>query len=185
LTIPSDGDLAPTFEVTPLTGATRALEDLLEAGPVLLAFMKTECATCNLCFPFIESIWRHYQEFVSPEKMQLGVLAVSQSSEQDTRAFFEQHHLSFPCVLETDELAISRSYELETTPTLILLSGREKLRRDAETVEPQEGRRVLATMEGWDKLAFDTLNDQIAARVGALPADSPPGYAEAPDTKPG
>ena len=117
--------------------------------------------------------------------MRLAVLAVSQDSHEATTAFLKLYALSFPFVLDTDALAISRLYELETTPTLIFLAGREKLQRDADTVERQNAFRVMAVMEGWDKIAFEAVNDQMAARLGALPCDTPAGYADVPDAKPG
>ena len=47
------GARAPEFSLKGTDGRTYALADALARGPLLLAFFKTTCGTCDLAFPYI------------------------------------------------------------------------------------------------------------------------------------
>ena len=49
---------APQFDLPGLAGDRTSLPDLLVSGPVLLAFFKVTCPTCQLTFPFLERLHR-------------------------------------------------------------------------------------------------------------------------------
>ena len=183
--MPDEGDIAPDIEVVSQAGERHTLDAALQAGPVLLCFFKRECATCGLSFPVIERIWRHYRDHQSPEGMGLVVWGVSQDDVGETQAFVAEHELSFPVLLDGKALAASRAFAIESTPSLFLLAGREKLQFDSKDVDPEDARRVMAVMvEGWSRSDFSTINDEIAVRIGTLPAEPFEGL-EVPETRPG
>ena len=49
----SAGKTAPTFQLATTTGERLSLPEALADGPVLLAFFKVSCPTCQFTFPFL------------------------------------------------------------------------------------------------------------------------------------
>lgn len=185
MAVPAVGDLAPAFSAADVDGARHSLATALESGPVVLCFFKSECGTSELALPFVEKVWRANREHASPEGMRLSVWGVSQDDADTTRDFAKTLDLSFPLLLDDAGFPASRAYDIEATPTVFLLEGREKLRRDSHTVDADEARRVLGLMEGWNREAFSVIVDEIAARIGNLPAEPFEGNHSVPDRRPG
>ena len=48
------GTRAPEIRATELDGTQVAVSDLLARGPVLAAFFKVSCPTCQYTFPFLQ-----------------------------------------------------------------------------------------------------------------------------------
>ena len=85
------GRVAPPFELTSMEGETYSLESLLAKGPVLGAFFKVSCPTCQYTFPFLERLYT-----------QLGangalVVGISQDSPRDSQKFAKQFGVPSPC----------------------------------------------------------------------------------------
>jgi len=54
------GAKAPDFELKTLDGKRGSLGEELSRGPVVLAFFKASCPTCQYAFPFLERLHRAY-----------------------------------------------------------------------------------------------------------------------------
>jgi len=53
MTALATGTKAPEFELKTLDGKKFSLRDELANGPVVLAFFKVSCPTCQYTFPFL------------------------------------------------------------------------------------------------------------------------------------
>ena len=101
------GSAAPPFKL-----GSFSLENLIE--PVLLAFFKISCPTCQLTFPFL-------QRFVS--RGGPSVVGVSQDDAAGTAEFNEAFGVQFLTVQDpaADGYPVSAAYELEHVPSLFLV----------------------------------------------------------------
>jgi peroxiredoxin len=54
------GTLAPDFTLPTMDGKKFSLSEALARGPVLAAFFKVSCPTCQYAFPFLERIYKSY-----------------------------------------------------------------------------------------------------------------------------
>lgn len=109
----AEGQAAPAFELRLAHGGVKSLADLSAAAPVLLAFFKVSCPTCQLTAPYIERYFRENG---------LGVAGVSQDAAEPTRAFGKRFGLTFPLLLDDPRLyAASNAYGLTHVPSLFLV----------------------------------------------------------------
>ena len=168
--LPAVGAPAPEFTLPDLDGHPVALADLLRSGPVGLFFLKAGCGASDLAAPAVEPIWDGYSGQVSPEGTRLSLLCVSQDAPATAREEHARLRLSAPMVSD-EGLRVSAAYDLQSTPTFILLAGEERLRADAIEVAPAAARRVVDVVEAWSRDAYVLLSEEIAARVGAIPVD--------------
>jgi peroxiredoxin len=133
----SAGSRAPAFTLRDFEGKSHSLEQVLKKGPVLLAFFKGSCPTCQFTFPFLV---RLHQGIEDGNHVQ--VWGISQNGAGDTRAFARELGIRFPLLLDEDGYAVSNAYGITNVPTLFLvapdgsvrLSGMGFSRRDIETV---------------------------------------------------
>jgi peroxiredoxin len=111
------GNAAPNFSLKSLDGKEFSLCSALEKGPVLLAFFKIGCPTCQYTFPFIE---RLYQRFKSPS---ISIVGISQNGAEKTANFNREYGVTFPVLLdeESKSYVVSNAYGLTNVPTLILV----------------------------------------------------------------
>src|SRR2546422_9670437 len=110
------GKTAPPIELTNAEGKSYSLKSALAQGPVLTAFFKVSCPTCQFTLPFIE---RLYQQF---RGRNVQVWGVSQDNERDTQQFAREYAVTFPILIDKDHYATSRGYGLEYVPTLFLIA---------------------------------------------------------------
>jgi peroxiredoxin len=105
------GALAPPVSFTGLDGAPRSLP----AGPVVLAFFKVTCPTCQLAFPYLEKLARGSLRF----------LAVSQDNADKTERFKQHYGITFETVLDSAEngYAASNAFSLTNVPSLFLVEA--------------------------------------------------------------
>jgi len=178
------GEHAPDFESTTLEGVPLRLERSLDEGPVVLFFLKTGCPATDIAAPIVESIWDEYRDHESAEETRLQVIGVALEGPETAASLRAAHGLTFPVVVD-DAGAVAARFGVATTPTLLLLRGRERLRVDSDEVAPEEGYRCLDRVIGWSKRDVERLSDQIAARIGALPPDLFSGRLGVPDVLPG
>lgn len=140
----SAGSQAPVFTLKDLEGKNRSLEEALKKGPVLLAFFKESCPTCQFTFPFLV---RLHQGIEDGNRVQ--VWGISQNGAGDTRAFARELGIRFPLLLDEDGYAVSNAYGITNVPTLFLvepngsvrLSGMGFSRRDLDTAAAAFSRR--------------------------------------------
>ncbi len=82
------GTRAPEIRATELDGTQVAVSDLLARGPVLAAFFKVSCPTCQYTFPFLQRM---------ADRKGLTIIGISQDEAGPTRAFCENLRSTIPC----------------------------------------------------------------------------------------
>ena len=105
----------------------------------LLVFFETDCPTCQLALPYLNSLSR--------DKIQ--VIGLSQDDEASTRNFVQQMGIDYPVELDRG-LRLSRAFDPQSVPTFYLLD---------------ENGAVTQTLVGFDKAG---LND-MARALGHAP----------------
>ena len=110
------GKAAPPFELTGMDAKVYSLAGALKQGPVLAAFFKVSCPTCQYTFPFIE---RLYQQF---RAQGVQVWGVSQDTARDSQRFATSYGVTFPILIDEEPYLTSQEYGLEYVPTLFLIA---------------------------------------------------------------
>jgi len=107
------GDLAPEVSFFDAGGIEHSLGSLLSAGPVLLAFFKVSCPTCQLTLPYLQRI--------SGKDVQ--IVPVSQDSAAATLGFSEAFGVQLPMLFdrEQDDYPASNSFGLTHVPSMFLV----------------------------------------------------------------
>lgn len=117
------GNSAPVFTLKALDGKSYSLRDLLDQGPVVLAFFKVSCPVCQFTFPFLQRISERYSgDGVS-------VIGVSQDDARSTKEFNQEFGVKFPTLIDDTGYPASNAYGLTTVPTVLLIEpdGRIKI----------------------------------------------------------
>src|SRR6476646_7514448 len=116
-----------------------AVPGLQSAKKALLVFFETDCPTCQLALPYLNSLKRD----------SVQVIGLSQDDERSTREFVSQLKISYPVELDSG-LKISRAYDPHNVPTFFLLD---------------ESGQVQRTLVGFDKQGLN----ELAAALGHSP----------------
>ncbi len=135
------GKTAPTFQLTSMDGKPYSLKDALERGPVLAAFFKVSCPTCQYTFPFLE---RLYQQFRASGAQVWGI---SQDTGRDSQRFAKTYGVTFPILIDEEPYETSQEYGLTYVPTLFLVApdGQVEISGDGFSKADLEGiQRALA-----------------------------------------
>jgi peroxiredoxin len=120
------GAAAPDFELSDLDGKPWRLKDSLERGPVLLAFFKTSCPTCQLTFPFLQRLAD--SGGAGPHAPQ--VVAITQDDAVATREFEEKFGVSMPTLVdEPRTYPASNAYRIAHVPSLFLVEKDGRISR--------------------------------------------------------
>src|SRR5664279_1507296 len=119
------GAIAPDFTLPTIDGKTVSLYELLEKGPVVLAFFKVSCPTCQLAFPY-------YERFANAYREDKGVtfLAICQNKAADAKAFAREYGVTFPIALDHDSngYETSNAYGLTNVPTVFYIDTDREIR---------------------------------------------------------
>jgi peroxiredoxin len=143
--------VAPEISLPSTDGRTVSLNHLRTQAPVVLAFFKVGCPTCQYAFPFLERISRAYA------KDKLAVIGVSQDSRENTLEFMKKFGVTFPVLLDdTQKYPASNAYRLTNVPSIFLVSP--------------NGRIELSTV-GWVKDEIVKLNRTAAKLAAVAPAE--------------
>ncbi|MGD0988712.1 MAG: TlpA disulfide reductase family protein [Candidatus Sulfotelmatobacter sp.] len=144
------GASAPDFELRALDGRRFVLRDELASGPVVLAFFKVSCPTCQYAFPFLERLERAYGHKV------VRVIGVSQNNPRDTAAFIKEFDVTFPVLLDdTEKYPVSNAYGLTNVPTIFWIG--------------QDGKIEVSSV-GWVKADFIEISRRMAEAENIAPA---------------
>lgn len=144
------GAKAPEFELKSLDGKRFALRDELADGPVVLAFFKVSCPTCQYAFPFFERMFKAYGQ----ENVKL--FGVSQNDSKDTTAFVHQFGVTFPVLLDdTTSYSVSNAYGLTNVPTMFWIA---------------QDREIEVSSVGWVKSDFEAISGRMAEAGKIAPA---------------
>jgi peroxiredoxin len=133
-----------------------SLQSELRKGPVLAAFFKVSCPTCQYTFPFLERLHQAYRD------KKITIVGISQNNQRDTAAFVKEYGVSFPVLLDDPNgYAVSNAYGLSNVPSLLLIG--------------QDG-QIEITSVGWVKPEIEEINRKLAdAQQTALPEIFKPG----------
>lgn len=150
----TSGTKAPEFELKTLDGQRFVLSDALASGPVVVAFFKVSCPTCQYTFPFIERLYNGYGTNVR-------LFGISQNNGKETSAFAKQFGVTFPILLDdTERYPVSNAYGLTNVPTIFWIA--------------QDGEIELSSV-GWVKSDFEAISRKFAeaGNTAALPIFRP------------
>lgn len=158
------GMAAPPFVLAGMEGKNYNLQEGLSRGPVLAAFFKVSCPTCQYAFPFLE---RLYQQ-LRPQGGQ--VWGIVQDEASQARRFADEFRITFPILIDDSPYAISRKYRLEYVPSLFL-------------IEPDG--RVAVSSEGFCKADLLEMQKSLAQSLAAAPGPLFLPKEKVPEYKPG
>jgi peroxiredoxin len=146
------GTKAPDFSLPSAGGGGEfSLQAALQQGPVLAAFFKVSCPTCQYTFPYLERLHRAFGD------KKITIVGISQNDQSDTAAFLKEYGVTFRTLLDDPNgYAVSNAYGLTNVPTLFLIG--------------QDG-KIEITSVGWLKQEIEDINRKLA---GAQQTQAPP-----------
>jgi peroxiredoxin len=136
------GTQAPDFTLPSLDEKQFSLRAALERGPVLAAFFKISCPTCQYAFPFLQRIYEaHGNRAVT-------IVGISQNTRKDTALFTKEYGITFPVLLDdTRSYPVSNAYGLANVPTIFWIA-------------PDGGIEICSV--GWIRKEMEELNRRAA-----------------------
>jgi len=144
------GTKAPEFELKTLDGKLFSLNGERARGPVVLAFFKVSCPTCQYAFPFLERLYKAYGH------KGVTLVGVSQNDAKDTAAFVKAFGITFPLLLDdTDSYPVSNAYGLTNVPSIFWIA--------------QHGEIEVSSV-GWLMADFEEINRRMAEAGKTAPA---------------
>ena len=144
------GAKAPDFALKSLDGKRFLLADELVGGPVVLAFFKVSCPTCQYAFPFLERLYKAYGH------KGVRLVGISQNDASETAAFNKDFGITFPVLLDdTRSYPVSNAYGLTNVPTIFWVA--------------QDGEIEVSSV-GWLKADFEEINRRMAEAGKSAPA---------------
>jgi peroxiredoxin len=108
------GERAPDVTFVSLAGEAVALEDLRGAGPLVLAFYKASCPTCQLALPFLERL----------RKGGVRVFCVAQDNAATARGFNAEYEMvGMPTLIDPagDGYPASCAFGLTHVPSIFYI----------------------------------------------------------------
>lgn len=144
------GKKAPEFELKTLDGKQFSLPDQLLRAPVVLAFFKVSCPTCQYALPFLERLYKQYGA------KGVTLVGISQNDAKDTAAFAQQYGITFPILLDdTHTYPASNAYGLTNVPSIFWIA--------------QDGEIEVSSV-GWIRSDFEQINRKMAELGKTQPA---------------
>jgi peroxiredoxin len=141
------GAKAPQFELKTLDGNRFSLSEALARGPVVLAFFKVSCPTCQYALPFLERLHKAYGH------KGVTLVGVSQNDAKETAAFNKEFGVTFPVLLDDlRNYPASNAYGLTNVPSIFWVA--------------QDGEIEVSSV-GWLKADFEEINRKMA-EIGKL-----------------
>jgi len=139
------GKVAPDFTLSTTDGKQVHLRDLLQRGPVVLAFFKISCPVCQFAFPLYERLAQAHANNGAT------FLGISQNSARDTKAFAREYGVTFPIAMDDEAhgFAASSAYGLTNVPTVFYIAP---------------GGEIEVSSVGWSKAEVDEISAKLAAR---------------------
>ncbi len=158
------GKIAPTFQLATTTGKALSLREALGKGPVLVAFFKASCPTCQYTFPYLERIHQQLREHG------VQVWGVAQDSAQEATRFAKTYGLTFPILIDDHPYKTSRDYALQYVPSLFLVKSDS---------------RIEISSEGFCKADLLAIQKSLAQSLSAKPPALFLPSEKIPEYKPG
>jgi peroxiredoxin len=110
------GAKAPAFALQSADGTKLNLADALKKGPVVAAFFKVSCPTCQFIAPFLERLCETY----GGEKFTLW--GISQDDAADTREFCREFEIEFPTLIDDHGYPVSNQYGITNVPSVFFIA---------------------------------------------------------------
>jgi peroxiredoxin len=146
----SVGAKAPDVELKATDGTPFNLREALAQGPVVLAFFKVSCPTCQYAFPFLQRLHHAYG------RNGVRIIGVSQNDARDTVAFAREFGVTFPMLLDDPHsYVVSNAYGLTNVPSVFWIA------RDGD---------IEISSVAWVKTDFDEINRKMAEQGNTAPA---------------
>ncbi len=150
MTALASGTRAPEFELKTVDGKKFSLAEELGRGPVVLAFFKVSCPTCQYAIPFLERLYKAYGG------KGVTLVGVSQNEAKETAAFAKDFGVTFPMLLDdTRSYPVSNAYGLTNVPSIFWVA--------------QDGEIEISSV-GWVKADFELINRKMAETGKVSPA---------------
>ncbi len=144
------GTHAPDFELKAMDGRRFLLREELVHGPIVLAFFKVSCPTCQYAFPFLERLERAYGH------KGVRIIGVSQNDPKQTVAFTKEFGVTFPILLDdTHHYRASNAYGLTNVPSIFWIN--------------QDGKIEVSSV-GWVKADFEQISRKMSDSAQIPPA---------------
>ena len=140
------GTLAPDFTLPTMDGKKFSLRDAFARGPVLAAFFKVSCPTCQYALPFLERIYKAHGN------KNVTIVGVSQNEKKDTASFIKEYGVTFPVLLDdTRAFPASNAYGLTNVPSIFWIAP------DGE---------IEISSVGWDRQEIEGMSRKAAEITG-------------------
>lgn len=148
---------APDFSLPTLVGGTIRLSEWTADSPVLLAFFKVTCPTCQFAAPYLGRM---------ASNGRVRFLGISQDNKEKTERFNQTYGIPFDTVIDPADAryAVSSAYGITNVPTLFLVEA--------------GGRQISLAGHGFSRADFQKIADR--AGVPAFAAGE-----KIPEFKPG
>jgi peroxiredoxin len=163
------GQAAPEAPFLDSSGKPHSLKDLLTTAkglPLLLAFFKVSCPTCQLTWPYLQKLHALWGGRA------VRVAGVCQNTAAEGKAYFREYgKATFDLFVDpAPRFAASNAYGVEAVPHLVLVSA---------------GGKVQKLFAGWSKRDMETLSGEIAEAKGLVPKPLVPSSDPVADWKAG
>jgi peroxiredoxin len=136
------GTRAPDFTLPTMEGSQFSLSEALAGGPVVAAFFKISCPTCQYAFPFLQRIYEAHGH------KGITIVGISQNSKKDTAAFTKEYKIAFPILLDdTNSYPVSNAYGLTNVPSIFWIA---------------QGGEIEISSIGWIKKDMEQFNHRAA-----------------------
>src|SRR6202044_2183688 len=132
------GKTAPPISLKTLTGETATLQEALKKGPVVAAFFKVSCPTCQFAAPYLERLHETY----GGEKFTFW--GISQDDAQDTREFLQEFDVEFPTLIDEDGYPVSNQYGITNVPSVFLISSDGKIQESSVGFSKKDLEKIAA-----------------------------------------
>ncbi len=140
------GTTAPDFTLQTMDGKSFSLREALAHGPVVAAFFKISCPTCQYAFPFLQRLYEAHRG------KQIAIVGISQNTKKDTAAFIKQYGVTFPVLLDDmNTYPVSNAYGLTNVPSVFWIA--------------QDGEIEISSV-GWIRKDMEELNQRAAETSG-------------------
>ncbi len=132
------GAKAPAFALQGTDGKIVNLADALKRGPVVAAFFKVSCPTCQFTAPFLERLHETY----GGDKFTLW--GISQDDAADTREFNQEFEVEFPTLIDDEGYSVSNQYGITNVPTVFLISPDGTIRESSVGFSKKDLEQIAA-----------------------------------------
>ncbi len=158
------GKTAPVFELSTITGERLSLAQGVGRGPVLLAFFKVSCPTCQFTFPFLDRL------YIQLQKQNVQIWGIVQDNAKDAAQFAAKFGVTFPILIDDSPYKVSREYGISHVPSLFLVNS--------------DG-QVEIFSDGFSKADILNIHRSMAQLLSATPPTLFLAGEKIPDFKPG